>query len=80
MKELHGFEKIFLKPGEQREVSLEIDPYAMSYWDEFESCWCIEKGSYTIVVSTSSNCETRKESSHLQALLEVETTKCWLGL
>jgi hypothetical protein len=50
VKELHGFEKVFLQPGEQKRVQIKIDAYAGSYWDEIEDGWKLEAGVYGIVV------------------------------
>jgi len=55
VKELHGFEKVFLNAGEEKKVEITIDPYATSLWDESEEKWRSEKGKYTVVVSTSSS-------------------------
>ncbi|GJN74822.1 glycosyl hydrolase [Purpureocillium lilacinum] len=38
-KELHGFEKVFLQPGEERAVDIHLDRYATSFWDEIEEMW-----------------------------------------
>ncbi|KAI8692508.1 Beta-glucosidase [Fusarium sp. Ph1] len=46
VRELHGFDKVILQPGEKKEVSIDLDKYAMSYWDEKEDAWCLEKGRY----------------------------------
>ncbi|KAJ5825627.1 hypothetical protein N7474_002765 [Penicillium riverlandense] len=38
-KELHGFEKVFLQPGEEKTVDIALDKYATSFWDEIEGMW-----------------------------------------
>ena len=73
-KELHGFEKVFLEPGEDKEVNISIDKYATSFWDEIENMWKREKGDYEILVGTSSSNILGK------AVLKVPTTNYWLGL
>jgi beta-glucosidase len=79
-KELHGFEKVFLEPGEEKRGKIDIDSYAMSYWDESEEKWCIERGTYKVIVATSSSNATEKGSSRLEGFLEVDKTRYWLGL
>lgn len=75
VKELHGFEKVFLQPDEEREVRITIDEYATSFWDENESKWCSEKGEYGVTIGTSS-----VDSESLEGRLVVEETGWWLGL
>ncbi|KAL4955337.1 glycosyl hydrolase family 3 N terminal domain-containing protein [Aspergillus filifer] len=45
-KELHGFEKVFLQPGEETVVVITMDKYATSFWDEVEEMWKSEAGVY----------------------------------
>lgn len=53
-KELKGFEKVFLKPGETRQVQLQLHKDAFQYYDEAKKVWATEKGTYTIQVGGSS--------------------------
>ena len=75
LKELHGFEKVFLQSGEEKVVQINIDEYATSFWDESEGKWCSEKGNYKIIVGTSA-----ADSKSLEGPLVVEKTRWWLGL
>ncbi len=52
VRELHGFEKVFLQSGEEKEVEIAIDNYARSFWDESEGKWCSKMGDYGVVVWT----------------------------
>lgn len=55
IKELKGFAKVQLAPGESKDVTIEeLEKYAASYWDEERDQWCVEKGVYEVVVSDSS--------------------------
>lgn len=74
IKELHGFEKVFLEPGEQKTVSITVDKYATSFWDEIESMWKSEEGDYEVLVGTSSVDILGKVA------LKVTETRYWLGL
>ena len=76
VKELHGFEKVHLEPGEEREVEIKIDEYATSFWDESERKWCSEKGNYKVIVSTSS----AGGKAIVESSIEVQKTRWWLGL
>lgn len=52
---LKAFDKVQeIKPGETREVKLELDKYAVSYWEDRFNCWVIEAGEYGIRVGPSS--------------------------
>ncbi|OQE80112.1 hypothetical protein PENNAL_c0048G00727 [Penicillium nalgiovense] len=53
-KELHGFEKVFLQPGEEKTVDIQLDRYATSFWDEIEDVWKSEQGTYEVLIGTSS--------------------------
>ena len=75
MKELHGFEKVYLQCGEEKEVRIKIDEYATSFWDESEGKWCSEKGEYKVIVGTSCI-----DPASLAGTLSVEETRWWLGL
>jgi beta-glucosidase len=54
IKELKGFAKVDLKPGESRHVSLTLDRRAFSYYDEQKKDWTAQSGDFTILVGGSS--------------------------
>jgi beta-glucosidase len=54
VRELKGFEKLFLEPGESKEVSAELNNRAFSYFDTKEEKWRIDPGNYEISVGASS--------------------------
>ncbi len=54
-KELKGFSKVYLQPGESRDVSITIDRSALSFYDEAQSAWTAEPGSFTALVGTGSD-------------------------
>ena len=54
-KELKGFEKINLKPGEQKEVSFTIDKSALSFFDAATHQWVAEPGEFEALVGASSS-------------------------
>ncbi|MBC5635210.1 glycoside hydrolase family 3 C-terminal domain-containing protein [Ornithinibacillus sp. BX22] len=65
-KELKGFIKVHLEPGESKEVKIELDDHAFSYYNSFHHCWSIETGSYEIQVGSSI------DDIRLSAVVEVQ--------
>ena len=55
VKELKGFDKVFLKAGETKKVSIPFDDKTFRYFNVKTNKWEIEKGTYDIYVSASSN-------------------------
>jgi beta-glucosidase len=53
-RELRGFEKVSLAPGETKHVTLSLDARAFSYWDEAKHGWTIDSGKFVIHVGDSS--------------------------
>lgn len=53
-QELKGFEKIYLKAGEERQVSITLDRRAFAYYDRELGDWNVEDGVYHIFVAASS--------------------------
>ena len=53
-RELKGFEKVRLAPGETKHVTLNLDARAFSYWDEAAHKWTIDPGKFVIRVGDSS--------------------------
>ncbi len=53
-RELKGFEKVRLAPGETKHVVLKLDARAFSYWDETAHKWTIDPGKFVIHVGDSS--------------------------
>jgi beta-glucosidase len=53
-RELKGFEKVRLAPGETKHVTLNLDARAFSYWDAAAHKWTIDPGKFIIRVGDSS--------------------------
>ena len=53
-KELKGFEKVSLEPGETATVRLALDQRAFSFYDPFRKEWVTEPGAFDILVGASS--------------------------
>jgi beta-glucosidase len=54
VKELKGFQKVRLKPGENRRVTLTLDQRALSYWSNKQNGWRVDPGQFLIYVGNSS--------------------------
>ncbi|MEP7074191.1 MAG: glycoside hydrolase family 3 C-terminal domain-containing protein, partial [Acidobacteriota bacterium] len=54
LKELKGFEKVFLKAGEKKTVTIPLDIGAFSFYDPAQHEWVAEKGAFKILVGSSS--------------------------
>lgn len=53
-KELKGFVKVALEPGETKTVSVTLDSRAFAYWDPRYQDWIAESGKFDILVGSSS--------------------------
>lgn len=54
-KELKAFEKVFLEPGESKEIEFELDYRAFAYWHKEKATWVTESGDYQIHIGSSVN-------------------------
>ena len=54
LKELKGFRKIHLDPGQIKTVTFTIDKNDLAFWDEDSRAWTAESGSFRIHVGNSS--------------------------
>ncbi|RSL17424.1 beta-glucosidase [Edaphobacter aggregans] len=53
-KELKGFEKVMLQPGETKHVSVDLDSRAFAYYDVEAKKWSIAPGKFSVLVGDSS--------------------------
>ena len=53
IKELKGFQKVFLQPGETKTVTLDITPESLSFYD-IDMKFTVEPGDFEIMVGNSS--------------------------
>ena len=53
-KELKAFEKVFLKPGETKTVTLALPAEAFKYYDEGKKQWVLAPGKFDLLVGSSS--------------------------
>ncbi len=52
-KELVAFEKVDLEAGETKHVRIELDKYAVGYYDTSTQKWIAEEGVFTVLVGAS---------------------------
>ena len=67
-KELKGFAKVELQPGERKTVTFKLDKRAFAYYEPQIKDWRVESGEFDILVGASSR------DIRLQAALHVEST------
>ncbi len=65
-KELKGFAKVALAPGETQDVTITIGRDALSFYDEAAQQWKAEPGQFTLLVGNASNNLTLKKSFMLR--------------
>jgi beta-glucosidase len=54
LRELKGFKKVFLNPGESREVLLPLPDSAFAFFDDTRMKWRVEAGTFEIAAGNSS--------------------------
>lgn len=75
-KELQGFAKEFLQPGETKQVTVSMPfKHATSFWDEDRHMWKSQKDTYDVLVGTSS-----AGPFDVRWSFDVEKTTWWKGL
>ncbi|MEK5253308.1 glycoside hydrolase family 3 C-terminal domain-containing protein [Paenibacillus sp. FSL F4-0125] len=68
LKELKGFQKLALQPGEEQEVAFELDKRSFAYYNVNIGDWYVESGIFDIAIGSSSR------DIRLTASIEVEST------
>jgi beta-glucosidase len=53
-RELKGFEKVNLAPGQTKHVSIDLDARSFSYWSDAAHKWTIDPGKFVVRVGDSS--------------------------
>ncbi|WP_343531650.1 beta-glucosidase BglX [Pedobacter sp.] len=65
VKELRDFAKVKLKPGESKEISFELSPEKLAFYQE-EKGWITEPGEFKVMVGAASNDIKLKSSFELK--------------
>lgn len=66
VKELKGFRKVKLAPGETANVSFTIDKEALSFYDPAQHGWVVEPGKFQVLVGSASDDVRAKAMFELQ--------------
>lgn len=53
-KELKGFEKVFLQPGEEKRVTMNLNEDAFQYFNDVKNQWVMDPGVFDFIVGSSS--------------------------
>ncbi|MCH5320335.1 MAG: glycoside hydrolase family 3 C-terminal domain-containing protein [Eubacterium sp.] len=73
VKELRGFKKVFLKAGEEAEVSVDLSKRAFAFYNVELGDWMVETGEFDILVGASSRdiklCATMTVTSTVDAAI-----------
>ena len=59
---LRGFTKVFLDPGEEHELRIGLDPWALAHFDIARDEWIEAPGCYTITLSANARQPLRSAS------------------
>lgn len=79
-KELKGFQKMFLEPGEKRRVRITLSKkYAASFWDEDRDMWIMEDDEYEVRVANSTFTADTLSPEDI-GKFRVKETVWWKGL
>ena len=54
-KELKGFKKVYLEPGESQTLSIPFCEKALSFWDIETHDWKAEPGEFKVLIGSASN-------------------------
>jgi beta-glucosidase len=68
-KELKGFAKVELEPGETKTVTITLDERAFAYYDPAYEQWITESGEFDVLVGSSA------ADIHLKATVRLESTQ-----
>lgn len=75
IKELKGFEKVFVKAGKKAQVKFQLFlKDSVSFFDEYHDKWSVEKGKYEVQVGQSS------DDIELIQEFNLAESKLWSGL
>lgn len=54
LKELRAFLKVFVEPGQTKNVHFDLDKSAFAFFDEKQGDWVVESGEFEILIGSSS--------------------------
>jgi beta-glucosidase len=65
-RELKGFERVVLKPGESKRVIMKLNQRAFAYWDSASHGWRVDPGKFVVHVGDSSENTPLMETFSIQ--------------
>lgn len=71
-KELRAFKKVFLKAGEEQEISIELSKRAFAFFNVNINDWCVESGDFDILVGASSRDIRLTATVYVESTVECE--------
>ncbi len=71
VRELKGFEKIFLQPGESKDVSFTLNKRSFAYWNVQIHDWHVESGDFRIEIGRSSRDIVLTETVFVESTVEL---------
>ncbi len=74
VRELKGFEKISLEPGQEKEVRFVLDQRSFAYYEEKLHDWHVESGEYVIEIGASSRDIRQSGCVQVQGTGEIPVT------
>lgn len=74
VKELGGFTKVALQPGESKSLTVQLDRRALSFWEDRRGRWLAEAGKFEVMVAASAADVRLRDTIELKQSIE------WLGL
>src|SRR3984885_8398034 len=54
-KQLKGFQRVYLSPGQSEKVTIPLDPMSFAYWNTQNNQWEVSAGTYQVMVGDSSS-------------------------
>lgn len=61
-RQLKGFERVYLHPGQSRTVTIQLGAPSFSYWSTSRQAWMVQPGKYALMVGDSSaDCPLSRE-------------------
>jgi beta-glucosidase len=54
IKELKGFQKVTLQPGEEKVIEFELNSRSFAFYDDLAAAWVVEPGEFEVLVGSSS--------------------------
>lgn len=71
-KELKGFHKVFLQPGESRTLDFSLSKRDFAHYDATKQAWIVESGTFEILVGASSRDLRLRESVILHSNIQAQ--------